>query len=298
MIRLSKISSRRCEEDIREMEYGGSSQNILTFFRGRGTVPGMSFLETHRGELEGRIVISGRGPLSEVSLEVVPSTLEIDQDKLSHLPEILEELGEAGITVTDGPTYRLEAWSVGERLRLFVSRRSYFDSVLLKRFPQWGVRSQVLALVAVTLSPDGYLVEERSAKVAALPGRLHPLPSGSVEPPSHPLDTLYNEAFEEIGLASHELEEIECLGLVYGEESGVYQLVCRATVEVRRTELEARSCSGAWEKDSLMFAPSEAAELGDWLSRHRERLTVGGRTALLMEGARRFGDDWLAANLP
>lgn len=254
-------------------------------------------METHKGEREGRIVVSGLGPVSDITLETVPSTLKIGEEQRKRLPEILQELRDTGINVTDGPTYRLEAWSVGERLHLMVSCRSYFDSVLLKRFPQWGLRSQVLALVAVTLCPDGYLVEQRSAKVAALPGRLHPLPSGSVEPPSHPLDTLFHEASEEIGLEREELRDIFCLGLVYGEQSGVYQLVCRSTVEVPRRELERRSCSGAWEKDSLLFAPAEARSLSGWLREHRERLTVGGRTALVMEGARRFGEDWLAANL-
>lgn len=257
----------------------------------------MSFVETHKGESEGRILISGVGPVRDITLEVVPSTLEIAENRRKHLDAIVEEFQRSGVTVTDGPIYRLETWTVGERLHLKVSRRSYFDSVLLKRFPEWGLRSRVLALVAVTLCPDGYLVEQRSAKVASLPGMLHPLPSGSVEPPAHPLDTLFHEATEEIGLEPEELRDILCLGLVYGELSGVFQLVCRSTVSVPRSELEKRSCSGAWEKDSLLFAPAEAEPLGDWLREHRSRLTVGGRTALVMEGARRFGEEWLNENL-
>ena len=179
-----------------------------------------------------------------------------------------------------------------------LSERSYYDSVLLKRHKHWGIRSQVLAVVAVTLCPEGYLVEQRSARVAALPGRLHPLPSGSVEPPLSPLDTLLREAEEELGLEPHELTEVMCLGLVYGEESGVYQLVGRATTEISGEELLSRACSGAWEKDEVLFAPTNPKDLSEWLRVRRERLTVGGRVALVMEGGRRWGREWLEDNLP
>lgn len=254
-------------------------------------------MEEYRGEVEGRILIAGESDLERVTTEIVPSSLALTPHQLSKMPLVLERLAASGITVTDEPTYRLESWQTGDSLHLRLSERSYFDSVLLKSYPEWGVRSQVLAVVAVTQSPDGYLVERRSAKVAALPGRLHPLPSGSVEPPSHPADTLYLEAIEELGLRREELFDVRCLGLVYGEQSGVYQLVCRASTPVSREQLESRACSGAWEKDEILYAPLESEAFQTWIGERRGQLTVGGRVALLMEGRRRWGEEWLSANL-
>lgn len=257
----------------------------------------VSFVEEYRGESEGRILVMGESDLQSVTIEIVPSSLSLTSYQLAQIPVVLDQLAASGISVTDGPTYRLESWLTGDHLHLRLSERSYYDSVLLKAYPDWGVRSQVLAVVAVTQSPDGYLVEKRSAKVAALPGRLHPLPSGSVEPPCHPAETLYMEAQEELGLQRNELYDLRCLGLVYGEQSGVCQLVCRASTQVGRQQLAERECSGEWEKDEILYAPLDADGFQAWIHQRRAQLTVGGRMALLLEGHRRWGEEWFSANL-
>ena len=252
----------------------------------------MQFREVRMGGPEGRIRILGVGALSAVQMEEVESTLHLTEEQLACLPEAVERLQQEGRVVTDGPTYRLESWQLGESITLKVSRRSYFDSVLLKRNAHWGVRSRTLAVSCLIRSQDGYLIEKRSEKVAALPGRLHLCPAGSMVWDQHPLDTLEQEAVEELGLQAAELHGVECLGLVYGEEVGVFQLVCQATVQSGLDELESRACSGSWERSELLAAPLEAAPLARWIQQHRTKLTDAGRSGLVMEGMRRWGESW------
>jgi 8-oxo-dGTP pyrophosphatase MutT (NUDIX family) len=250
------------------------------------------------GVPEGQILVLGNGPLSKVKLEEVPSTLHLTDQHLSFLPAAVERLEQEGRVVTDGPTYRLESWSAGSELRLRVSRRSYFDSVLLKRHPEWGLRSRVLAVACVLKCTDGYLIEKRSEKVASLPGWLHLSPAGSLVPPQHPQETVEQEAMEELGLEASELTDHGCLGLVYGEHVGVFQLVCTASVDASRGELEKRDCSGAWERSDLLSAPADPDSLSIWLEEHRPRITEAGLSALVMEGMRLWGADWATEHLP
>lgn len=250
------------------------------------------YREVEMGVPEGRIVIIGSGPLSRVRIREVPSTLELTLEQKSFIPQAVRRLEAEGRVVSDGPTYRLESWASGEELLLRVSRRSYFDSVLLKQHVDWGVRSRVLAVACVLKCADGYLIERRSEKVAAMPGRLHLSPSGSLIPPQHPKDTLLQEAAEELGLEEHELQDRGCLGLVYGESVGVFQLVLTATVHVTRDEISRRECTGAWERSGLLCAPADPELLPRWLSGHRLELTEAARSALVMEGIRHWGEEW------
>jgi 8-oxo-dGTP pyrophosphatase MutT (NUDIX family) len=250
------------------------------------------YREVYMGVSEGRILVLGDNPISKVTMEEVPPTLNLTKEHLEFLPATVERLEGEGRVVTDGPTYRLESWSVGQELCLRVSRRSYFDSVLLKEHPEWGLRSGVLAATCVLKCKDGYLIEKRSEKVAALPGRLHLSPSGSMVPPQHPRETVEQEAFEELGLEASELHDLVCLGLIYGERVGVFQLVCRATVNTSRAELEQRPCSGAWERSALMCAPVDPSSLKSWLEEHRGPISAAAFSALAMEGMRHWGEGW------
>lgn len=257
----------------------------------------LMFQKTHRGEAEGRLLVSGCSPLEAVQIQIVPSSLSLTPEQKSEVAPAVERLRNRGHTVTNGPIYRVESFTAGEYLHLELSERRYFDSVLLKQIPQWGLRSQVLALVAVTECADGYLIERRSEKVASLAGYWHPAPSGSVEPPAHPLQTFYTEAEEELGILPVELTQVECLGLVFGEQSGVFQLLARATTELSLSEILSRECSGAWERSELHCVPADEQELREWLQTADENLTRGGRVALLSEGARRWGESFLEGQL-
>ena len=252
----------------------------------------MQFREVRMGGPEGRIRVLGVGALSAVRVEEVASTLHLSEEQLACIPAAVESLKRAGRVVTDGPTYRLESWELGDSIALKVRRRSYFDSVLLKRNAHWGVRSRTLAVSCLIRCQDGYLIEKRSEKVAALPGRFHLCPAGSMVPDQHPLDTVEQEAWEELGLQPSELLDLRCLGLVYGEEVGVFQLVCLARIECGLADLEARDCSGSWERSELIAAPMEAEALACWILEYKEKLTVAGRSGLVMEGMRRWGESW------
>jgi hypothetical protein len=256
-----------------------------------------TYREVVRGVSDGRMLITGLGPLADVSTEIVPSTLCLTPAQSQQKGPAVDKLRAQGQTVTDGPIYRLESWSVVPKLHLRLSRRSYFDSVVLKQNPEWGIRSQVLCVACVTLCANGYLVERRSQRVASLPGFLHPVPAGGVEPPFHPFHTFETEAEEELGLKACELFDVQCIGLVFGETSGVYQLVARASTSLSKAEIEARTCSGQWERSELLCAPSQPKALSHWLSEHTSQLTAGGRTAIVMEGGRRWGEGWLQEHL-
>lgn len=249
-----------------------------------------AFREIGRGREEGHLVFVGCCPLREVELVEVSCSLKLRPEQEAEKETVADHLRQQGMVVTDGPIFRLEGWELSPGLRLRVTPRSYFDSVLLKARPEWGLRSKVLAVVAVTECADGYLVEKRSSKVAALPGRLHPVPSGSVEPSGDPLETLHREAAEELGLEAHEMVAETCLGLVYGKRSGVFQLVSRSTTALSHREIESRECEGLWERAELLCVPKTEREFFDWLHQHDGRLTDGGRVALFMEGARRWGE--------
>ena len=111
-------------------------------------------------------------------------------------------------------------------------------------------------------------------------------------PDQHPLDTVEQEAWEELGLKPSELLDLRCLGLVYGEEVGVFQLVCLARIDCGLADLERRDCIGSWERSELIAAPTEADTLGRWIIDHKEKLTVAGRSGMVMEGMRRWGESW------
>ena len=103
---------------------------------------------------------------------------------------------------------------------------------------------------------------------------------------------VFGRLWEELGLKASELLDLRCLGLVYGEEVGVFQLVCLARVKSGLAELEARECSGSWERSELIAAPTEALTLARWILENKDRLTVAGRSGLVMEGMRRWGEPW------
>ena len=255
------------------------------------------YTSVHKGLPEGRLLIQGQGPLKDVVLNFVETSLSLSAEQHSATEEAVRTLTERGLVVTNGPTCRLESWRAGSILHLSLSEGRYFDSVLLKHNPHWGLRSQVLAVVCVTECVDGFVIEKRSDKVATLAGYFHPSPSGSVEPSDHPFQTLLTEAKEELGLLPDELRDIQCLGLVFGEESGVYQLVCRVTVSLTLEEILQRNCEGEWERSALICAPKCSQELPLWIAEHLDSLTVGGRVALILEGGRRWGSTWFEDNM-
>lgn len=246
----------------------------------------------HRGQSEARLLVWGDGPLSEVVLEQSGSRFDLGPERQRLADLACQKMRDQGITLTADPVYRLTSWTTGERLVLRTVRGDYSQVVGMKSHPEWGVPAQVLAVCCALECPEGFVIEQRSAKVASLPGMWHIAPSGSLQPPHSALQTLLCEAAEELGLQPEEVEQARCLGLVYGERSGVFQIACSARTPVAFEQMLGRRRSGAWEQDGFLLAPACPEALPVWLKTHASKVTLGGRAILWAEGRRRWGSDW------
>ena len=255
------------------------------------------FRRVHIGEANGRLVVHGEGRLRDVELVEVPSQLVLTKNQKRAAELAVEELSNRGLVVTNGPIYRVENFELGDRFKIAVSLSRYFDIVAIKANPQWGLRARALTVACVVRCADGLLVEKRSQKVASVPGMFHPVPAGSIEPPHSPLHTLYEEAKEEAGLEPYEISEPSCLGMVFGEVSGIYQLICSTQTELSVDELRGRERSGAWEQESLLACPADPSGFLKWVEERNSNFTRGGRTAMMVEVARRADEAWLEAHL-
>lgn len=255
------------------------------------------FRRVHMGEDNGRLVALGQGPLQDVVLTEVPTQLKLTSSQRRAATKAVEELRQRGLVVTNGPIYRVENFEGGDRLKIAVSQSCYFDIVGIKANPQWGLRARALTVACVTECPEGFVVEKRSQKVASVPGKLHPVPAGSVEPPHPPVQTLIDEAREELGLEPEEIADPLCLGLIYGEHSGIFQLICSTETKVGIHELRKREREGSWEQESLLTCPVQPSALLDWVRERDENFTRGGRTALIVAASPDFDEAWLRAHL-
>lgn len=253
------------------------------------------YWSVNRGESEARILVAGDGPLSDVSLEETGGVLRLGQDRQRLADVACQQMRDRGVSITADPVYRLMSWSTGNRFVLRADRGDYSQVVGMKSYPDWQLSARVLAVCCVLESPQGFIIEKRSAKVASLPGKWHIAPSGSVQPPQSPLQTLWCEAEEELGLSPQEVLDPRCLGMIYGERSGVYQLACSARTTITFSEMMARRRSGAWEQDGFLTAPVCPVDLPVWLKAHVSSVTLGGRAILWLEGRRRWGDQWFEA---
>ncbi len=234
----------------------------------------------HLGPAQARIVVLGRGPLSQVQLHHSGHRLQLDAERQRLTDQACERLRQRGQIVTADPIYRVESWHTGEQFALRVGLGDYAQVVGTKAHPEWDLKSNVLALCCILQCPDGIILERRSQKVAALPGAWHVAPAGSLSPPNTPYQTLLAEAHEEMALEPVELFDLQCLGMCYGEDSGVYQLICSAQTPVPLAQILSRPRSGAWEQDGLLCAPSEPQALDNWIQEHGQRLTPAAQSAL------------------
>lgn len=253
------------------------------------------YLEAFRGESEARLLVLGDGPLAAVTIEETGRSFSLGAERQALADAACDRFRERGQTVTANPIYRVISWTLGERFTLRADRGDYSQVVGTKSHPEWGLKAQVVAVCCAMECPEGFLIEKRSARVAALPGKWHICPSGSLEPPNGPLQTLLAEASEELGLEPFEIEDPRCVGMLFGEQSGVYQLACSARTPVSFAEILARRPSGRWEQDGLVWAPADAETLPLWLAEHADQITHGGRAALWAEGRRRWGQAWFEA---
>ena len=249
------------------------------------------FRAVFRGESRARLLVLGDGPLSDLELSESGCFFQLGAERQALADAACERMRENGQTVTANAIYRLTDWSVGERFGLKVDRGDYSQVVGTKSHPEWDVKAQVLAACCALECPEGFVIEQRSQRVAAAPGLWHIAPSGSVQPPNSAHQTVLSEAEEELGLQPEEFGDVRCLGLLYGEDTGVYQLACSATTEVSFQEIQGRVRSGAWEQEGLTLAPVDPEALPRWMA-EATLLTPGAKAVLLAVGLRRWGSQW------
>jgi hypothetical protein len=253
---------------------------------------GQVYTAAWRGEPEARLLVLGDGPLVDVAIEETGRIFSLGPERQRLADQACQRYRERGQTVEPNPVYRVLDWTLGERFTLRADRGDYSQVVGTKSHPEWGLKAQVLAVCCATECPDGFLIEKRSARVAALPGKWHVAPSGSLQPPQSPWQTLLAESSEELALEPAEILEPRCVGMLFGEMSGVYQLACSARTPVRLSAILRRRRSGAWEQEGLFCAPVDPVALPLWLRQHTDQVTLGARAVLLAEGRRRWGPDW------
>lgn len=255
------------------------------------------YSSTYMGGSDARLLVLGEGPVEQVRLHDNGAQFDLGPERQAAADLACEGLRRLGQTVTANPIYRLHSWTVGPELRLEVSRGDYSQVVGTKKHPEWGINAQVLAVCCALECPQGFVIEQRSVKVAAAPGLRHIAPAGSIQPPATPWETLLQEALEELALDPSEMKEARCLGLVLVEPVGVYQLICSARTSVSLNEMRGRERSGAWEQDGLLYAPVDPDGLSEWLAEQGDGLIPCARMGLWVEGRRRWGEDWFEAQL-
>lgn len=255
------------------------------------------YFSVYKGSPDARLLVLGEGTVAKVGLRENGERFDLGAERQAMADRACEERRREGQTVTANPIYRLHSWTVGPKLELEVGRGDYSQVVGTKAHREWGIKAEVLAVCCVLECPQGFVIEKRSQKVAAVPGLMHIAPSGSLQPPATPWETLLQEASEELALEPAELENPCCLGLLHVEPVGVYQLICTARTSVSLDEMCRRERSGAWEQDGLLCAPSEPQGLATWLAERGESLTPSARMGLWVEGRRRWGQAWFEAQL-
>ncbi len=255
------------------------------------------YFSVYKGCPQARVLVLGEGPVDRVTIRENGEQFDLGSERQALADLACQDLRRLGQAVTANPIYRLQAWTVGAELGLEVSRGDYSQVVGTKAHPEWGVKAQVLAVCCVLECPQGFVIEKRSNKVAAAPGRRHIAPSGSIQPPATPRDTLFEEACEELALEPDELSEPCCLGLVHVEPLGVFLLICSARTTVTLSEMRGRERSGAWEQDALLCAPGDPKGLSAWIDEQADELVGGARMGLWMEGRRRWGQAWFDAQV-
>ncbi len=236
------------------------------------------FQTCRAGQEEAPLVIDGRGRLDQVEFRPVDQRHQFTTTQRLAIEAACDHLREEGAVVEPGPLYRVLRFEAGERLVIEVGLTDYAEHVGIKAHPEWGVRSGALAVCGITQSPDGFLIEKRSPKVAAKPGFYHPLPSGTVIPPSDLAGALFQEAEEELALAPEEMTDLWCLGVLEVVSDSVYQVIVWSRTELTLEQLKGRGRSGAWEQSELLTVPAERGVLERWLT--QEKVTTGARTAL------------------
>ncbi len=217
--------------------------------------------------------------LDQIRFEVEPNTTRISETLIESICESKRRMGQV---VERKPLYRvLSAEPRDDSLILKVVLSDYGENLALQQDP--AQPNGALAVCGMCRCPEGYLIERRSLKVAAAPGLLHLTPAGTLEPGESVLDCLRREAYEELGLTSHELEPLDSLGVLRVEPLGVCQIVAPFRTAISLPQIQARPRPDSWESDGLMPAPADPDALRAWLEAHQTQMTSASVLVLCRE---------------
>lgn len=213
-----------------------------------------------------------------------------------------QAMRDRGLRVEALPLYRYAGCTCSPRkLLLKLGHTDYEQYLGLNRLHRdWAeaggpdLRADALGLATVLECPDGIVVEKRSLQVAEAPGLVHVKPSGHAHPPQGLTQAVLEEATAELGLAAAEVLDLHCLGLVRIAKSDKVIAIYRARTEVTLAEMQSRARPEEWESESVYALPLDAEALARQLTQAGDELTAAGHAALVMEGWRRYGNDWMA----
>lgn len=214
-----------------------------------------------------------------------------------------QAMRDRGLRVEPLPLYRYLGCTCSPRkLLLKLGHTDYEQYLGLNRLHRdWAeaggadLRADALGLATVLECPDGVVVEKRSQQVAEAAGLLHVKPSGHAHPPQGLKEAVLEEAEAELGLAAEEVQDLRCLGHVRVAGTDKVIVIYRARTDVPLAEMRARARSEEWESERLDALPLDPEALARQLAESGDELTAAGHAALLMDGWRRFGNEWFSA---
>jgi hypothetical protein len=196
-----------------------------------------------------RVIIRATG--SWRPQDVITHTVESQRKILPEVDAIIDESwanarATLGDKLFDGPMRRMEKWSAGKQLELWLSCTSYKPFLgtnlqhahLADRFgPE--VLANGIGLSAALQTRDNFLLfGQRNNSVAYYPNRIHPF-AGSLESINIFHDIL-RELREELSLQPHNIEDIRCIGIVEDPSLRQPEIVFHVQSGLTQAEIEAR----------------------------------------------------------
>lgn len=242
------------------------------------------------------IMVWGSLPPERVRMDYDPRRRpKLGKEQAETVAADAEAMRARGLKVENHPLYCFHGCTCSPAMLLLKLGHCEYEQYLsLNRLHRdWGERADALGLAVALEAPEGFVLEERSQEVAEAPGLLHVKPSGHAHPPETLLEAVHKEAGEELGLDPKELSDLVSLGLVRIEGTDKVIAIYSGRTAVSLEEITGRTRADGWESERLLTAPADAEGLSRWLVEQGERMTAAGHAALVMEGWRRHGHEWL-----
>lgn len=206
--------------------------------------------------------------------------------------EICQARRDLGQVVENHLLYRVRSMAWRERaLELRAETMTYEEYLGLSGMGECQGLSLVVS--AATRLRDGWVLEQRSGRVAEGAGLLHVKPSGHVHPPEEPWQGVLREAHEELALRPEEVQKGRWLGVIRSRVAQCLSMVYMLSSSLSVDEIRQRPRDDAWESDELSGLRLSPEEESEWLLRERHTITGIGHGTLLLAMAACHGQSWL-----